>query len=647
MSRWSSVVLLVLVGLGACGAPQPRVIVLGIDGLDPATIDLMMAEGQLPSFARLRTDGSYGLLRAAPPLLSPVLWTTIATGKGPTEHGIGHFVAVKRSDGAELPVTSAMRKVKAVWNIASEAGLETATVGWWATWPPEKVNGVVVSDHTCYHFLFPEGQTGGAGTGVTYPPDLQGSIAHLIRRPGDVGIEEASRYIDVAAEEFDRSFDFSNDVSHFRWALATAASYTDVGLDLWQKNHPDLLMVYIEGTDSISHLFGHLFRADGLVGDLAEQQRRYGRAVEEVYRYADEIVGRFLEVMDDETTLLVMSDHGFKLGELLDDPTMTRDIRRVSERDHREHGILYMYGNNVRRQARINGAVQIDVTPTILTLLGLEPALDMSGRVLAEALDLEIPAREIATYEDGASGQSATAQDGVVNDQIRAHLESLGYLEGATDSPSGDRTLAALHFEAGRYEEAAEMYSRFIQENPDDEALHASLSGCLGAMGRYEEALKALNRELELNPISVEAHHNRAVIHERLGDIDAAVADYRTALRYMPDYEPSIRALVRLTGSADVRAPQSRAEAQAADLAQQASELARRAAYGEAMALLDRAASLAPAYVVVYQYQANVAFLMGDYNKAEAALERAIELEPDNALFRRNLADVRRKQDQP
>ena len=90
-----------------------------------------------------------------------------------------------------------------------------------------------------------------------------------------------------------------------------------------------------------------------------------------------------------------------------------------------------------------------------------------------------------------------------------------------------------------------------------------------------------------------------------------------------------------------------RAEAQAADLAQQASELARRAAYGEAMALLDRAASLAPAYVVVYQYQANVAFLMGDYNKAEAALERAIELEPDNALFRRNLADVRKKQGQP
>ena len=58
-----------------------------------------------------------------------------------------------------LPVTSGMRKVKALWNILSDKQKKVAVVGWWATWPAEDVNGAMVSDHLCYHFLFPQGQT--------------------------------------------------------------------------------------------------------------------------------------------------------------------------------------------------------------------------------------------------------------------------------------------------------------------------------------------------------------------------------------------------------------------------------------------------------------------------------------------------------
>ena len=71
-----------------------RVIVLGLDGMDPRTIDLLMSEGKLPNFARLRQEGAYSRFRSSPPLLSPVIWTTVATGKTPDQHGIGHFTAV-------------------------------------------------------------------------------------------------------------------------------------------------------------------------------------------------------------------------------------------------------------------------------------------------------------------------------------------------------------------------------------------------------------------------------------------------------------------------------------------------------------------------------------------------------------------------
>ncbi len=658
--------VLLLTILLACGGSeeQPaRVLILGLDGMDPQTVDLLMSEGKMPHFAKLRQEGAYGRLLSQKPLLSPIIWTTIATGKEPAEHGIGHFVA-SDGQGGEIPASSRLRRVKALWNIASQAGKRVATVGWWATWPPEEVNGVMVSDHTAYHFLFEDGFTGGdSGEAKTWPPEVATRIAPLLEQPTDLGAEELAPFVDVPPEELDRPFDFSDDLAHFRWALATARSYRDIGLELWRAERPELAMVYIEGTDSTSHLFGHLFRAEGLGGELARQQQKFGRAVEEMYLFADRLLGEYLAAMDQHTTLVVLSDHGFELGALHDDPSKTRSLRRVSERFHRLEGMLYLYGNQVKRHARIDQASILDITPTVLALLGVSPAADMPGRVLNEALTAELDGERIATWEAPSAPSSATPETG--DDAVRQaqleHLRSLGYLgeagepgtgpdgtgpgdTGAGDiasSPQADRNLAAIHFQAGRYQEAARIYHRLIATAPEDASLRASFAGTLGALGRYDAALIELTRAIELEPLNIEAYHNRAVITERGGDPQKAIADYQTALRYNPQYEPSKKALFRLTGRTDVRAPIDEAEARAALLVQQASEAARKANYPEAMRLLDQAEQAAPRYVLTYQYRSNVAYLMGDQAAAIAALERALELEPDNALFRGNLERLR------
>ncbi len=244
---------------------------------------------------------------------------------------------------------------------------------------------------------------------------------------------------------------------------------------------------------------------------------------------------------------------------------------------------------------------------------------------------------------------------GAVSQAQLEHLKSLGYLGGVGDapqapppaapgdvtSPQGERNLAAIHFEAGRYREAAEAYRRLVAADPENPSLRASFAGALGALERYDQALAELTRAIELEPLNVEAYHNRAVILERRGEAEKAIADYRTAVRYNPQYEPSQRALVRLTGSADVRAPQSEAEARAAQLVEQASEAARKTNYPQAMRLLDEAEKAAPEYVLTHQYRSNVAYLMGDVEGGIAALKRALELEPDNALFRANLERLR------
>jgi predicted AlkP superfamily phosphohydrolase/phosphomutase/Tfp pilus assembly protein PilF len=634
----------------ACGRGGPgRVMVVGMDGLDPRAVDLLMSEGKLPNFAKLRQEGAYGRLQSSKPMLSPVLWTTVSTGKTPEQHGIGHFTAIDPKSGEMLPVTSGMRKVKALWNILSDKEKKVAVVGWWASWPAENVNGAMVSDHLCYHFLFPQGEGGAQNVqGLTDPPELAQQLQPLVRRPADVTPEEAAPFIQVTPEEFNRPFSFDDDVSHFKWALATADTYRRVGLKLWRDEKPDVLMAYTEGTDSTAHLFGHLFRAPNLSGELLAQQKKFGNAVEQMYIYADRILGDYMKAMDSDTALVLLSDHGFDLGATQDDPSKTRDMRRVSEKFHNPEGVLYLYGRGVKARARIDQAKLVDVAPTVLALAGLPAARDMPGRVIAEALDVSIPGPAVATYETGAGAVQA-AQDAQADPKILERLKSLGYIGGAPGgsvpspgaagprSPTGERNIAALHFEAGRYKEAAEAYRKLLADDPKDASLHTSLAGTLGAMGLYDEAAKHLELAMKLDPLNVEAYHNRAVIFERQGKKEQAIELYRKAVRYNAQYEPSREALVRLVGTADVNAPRTEQEKKAFALAQQAAQAAQRGSYPEAMARLAEAEKIAPRYALVHQYRSNVAYLMGDVPGAIRALEKGLAIEPDNALFKTNL----------
>src|SRR5207244_10783671 len=134
---------------------------------------------------------------------------------------------------------------------------------------------------------------------------------------------------------------------------------------------------------------------------------------------------------------------------------------------------------------------------------------------------------------------------------------------------------AALHCPAGRWAEAGRRYGELVRQAPKDSALHTSRAGALGALGRYDEAVEHLRVAIELEPLNPEAYQNRAAIYERQGKRRAAIAEYRTALRYNPQYEPAKQALQRLTGSATVDEARTDAQKLAARPAERASEAAR------------------------------------------------------------------------
>ncbi|MEW6742486.1 MAG: alkaline phosphatase family protein [Planctomycetota bacterium] len=137
--RWvlSALVIIALLIAGvvllARGQSGPKVLLVGIDGAEWDVINPLIEQGRLPNLARLKREGIYGTLRSFEPILSPIIWTNIATGKTPEKHGIGWFMVQSEKTGRRLPVTSRVRKCQALWSMLAKRSLTAGIVGWWAT----------------------------------------------------------------------------------------------------------------------------------------------------------------------------------------------------------------------------------------------------------------------------------------------------------------------------------------------------------------------------------------------------------------------------------------------------------------------------------------------------------------------------------
>jgi hypothetical protein len=123
----------------AMSHPEARVVLIGLDGADWLFLDPLLDRGDMPNLARIIARGARGVLDAPKPMISPPIWTSIATGLRPEDHGILDFVT-RDPDGGEMrPIGSYDRRVPAAWIILSALGLPVGVVGWWATWPAEMV----------------------------------------------------------------------------------------------------------------------------------------------------------------------------------------------------------------------------------------------------------------------------------------------------------------------------------------------------------------------------------------------------------------------------------------------------------------------------------------------------------------------------
>jgi predicted AlkP superfamily phosphohydrolase/phosphomutase len=292
--------------------PASRVAILAVDGLDGRLVDEAVARGRLPHLRSLLDRGVRGDLRSIRPPKSPVVWTSAVTGVLPRRHGILDFVV--RRDGERIPVTSNLRRVPALWNLAEAAGFTAGFVNWYVTWPAERVAGVVVSDRADFDGLpervWPEDLTAAIDSARgRVDGRAERDIARFLDGPGDLAGFRAASWGQVR-----RSLDILDDV--VRHDLVTLAS-AEV---LFAGGQPDLTALYFRGTDNTQHLFWkhRLARRAGagfatwMYGGLdSAEVRMLAPVIDRYYDFADELIGRVLARLADDTAVLVVSDHGF------------------------------------------------------------------------------------------------------------------------------------------------------------------------------------------------------------------------------------------------------------------------------------------------------------------------------------------------
>lgn len=259
-------------GGSAATTPGAPWIVVGVDGGERRVIERLWERGELPNLAAIAERGVFADL-ATDYGASPVIWTTIATGVPPSRHGIADFVVA--TDSGDVPVSSAARRSPALWEMLTRAHRRVAVLGWWATWPAERVDGLIVTDRVASEL--PE---------RIHPAAREPELAAAIEtaRAGGLafGGNEASEIQDRVVTRFA--------------VEAVAGGY-------------DLVLPYYRSVDLASHQSWRLFQPAAF-GD-PPPARPGDDPVSAAYRAFDAALGEILAAAPAEANVVVLSDHGF------------------------------------------------------------------------------------------------------------------------------------------------------------------------------------------------------------------------------------------------------------------------------------------------------------------------------------------------
>jgi len=496
--------------------PEPlakKVLLIGWDAADWKVINPLLDQGLMPTLDDFINHGVMGNLATLRPILSPMLWNSIATGKRPNKHGIHGFMEPDTQNGGIRPVSSTSRKVKAIWNILTQRGFKTHVLGWFAGHPAEPINGISVSDLFPYATA-PQDQPWPLPPGAVHPESLRDTFAELRMHPADVTEAAILPWIPRAAE-VDQEKD--KGLMSFAKILSENCSIHNAATWILQNEPWDFLAVYYNGIDHFCHGFMHYHppRMEGIPEDRYEI---YKDVVNGAYRFHDMMLETLLNLAGPEATVLLVSDHGFHSDHLRPRGIPAEPAGPAVQ--HRPFGIFCMKGQHVQQDERIYGATLLDVTPTILTLFGLPVGADMDGRVLVQAFEEPPQIARIPSWEQelGECGMhpSDLRMDPAAAQAVLQQFVALGYIQPPSEDQSkavasavreANYNLARDYLDCGRPDDALPLLEDLSKNDPKQTRFQMHLAQCYLALSRRAEAKQILEALItaDLNPPEAEA----------------------------------------------------------------------------------------------------------------------------------------------
>ena len=452
-----------------------RVLLVGWDAADWKVISPLVDMGLMPHVGRLVENGVMGNLATLQPPLSPMLWTSIATGKRPLKHGIHGFSEADPHSGGVRPITNLSRKTKAVWNILNQTGHTSLVVGWWPSSPAEPIRGAMVSNHF-QQAVAPLGKPWPLRAGTVHPPEFAVDLAHQRLHPHELD-GDLLRHFVPKAPEIDQEKD--KRLGTLAKLIAECTGIHWGAMHLFEKVPDwDFAAVYFDAIDHFSHGFMQ-YHPPRLEWVSERDFELYKDVVNSAYCYHDLMLGRLLQLAGPETTVILVSDHGFHPDHLRPKSVPNEPAGPAAE--HRDYGIFVASGPGIKKDELLFGASLLDITPTLLSLFGLPVGRDMDGRPLLSIYEAA-PATEYFDSWDAVPGDDGCHPPDMQIDPVDAQeairqLVDLGYI----DEPSEDAAeaiaettrelqynLARSCVDGGQVEQAATLFHDLWEQFPQE-----------------------------------------------------------------------------------------------------------------------------------------------------------------------------------
>lgn len=475
--------------------PRKRLLLIGWDSADWKIIHPLVDAGLMPAMARMLEKGVAGNLTTLEPQLSPMLWTSIATGKHAYHHGVAGFTEVNAA-GEVVPVSAATRQCQALWEMLAQSGLKSHVVSWFAT-HGEQPNGCLVSN------LYNSWKHAEADDAAQWPPPPHGTYwpadlgEHLNERrvsPWDIDPDQILRLFVPRAAEIDQK----NDPRLWQLTQQLSEAFTVHAATCWLlENRPDwdFTAVYYRAIDEICHRFMpyHPPRLD-MVSEADFDL--YQGVVAAAYRLHDLFLVALMRLAGPDTALMLVSDHGFHSDHLR--PKFTPRVPAGITIWHRPQGVIAAMGPGFQQDCLIHGARLLDVAPTVLAWFGLPIGEDMEGRVLADAFSTPPALTTVPSWEDPHAAPRQVQELPRADQQaLLDQFADLGYIERVSEDPGqavretereNKWNLARACIDGGRYAQALPMLEEIHTLRPQRDDYAQLLCICQSRLGLLDEA---------------------------------------------------------------------------------------------------------------------------------------------------------------